>query len=187
MKVTKPIRNKEDINKLKLYFIKRKEYRNYLLLIIGFNTALRIIDILNLKFGDLYDYERGCFKNHITLREKKTGKYQEIYINDVIRDAFKLYNGMKKCPDDYIFANKQGEPISRVQAYRIIKGASEDINIEPVSCHSLRKTFGYYAWKHGAEPALLMQVYNHSSYEITKRYLGITQDDKDKLFDEVRI
>ena len=27
-----------------------------------------------------------------------------------------------------------------------------------------------------------MHIYNHSSYQITKRYLGIDQDDKDKLF-----
>lgn len=51
-----------------------------------------------------------------------------------------------------------------------------------ISCHSLRKTFGYQAWKEGAEPALLMAVFNHSSYNITKRYLCIDQDDKDELF-----
>ena len=42
----------------------------------------------------------------------------------------------------------------------------------------MRKTFGYYAWKYGTPPAVLMDIYNHSSYEITKRYLGIKQDDK---------
>ena len=50
------------------------------------------------------------------------------------------------------------------------------------NCHSMRKTFGYYAWKYGTQPAVLMDIYNHSSYEITKRYLGIKQDDKDSVF-----
>lgn len=27
-----------------------------------------------------------------------------------------------------------------------------------------------------------MDIYNHSSYAITKRYLGIEQDDKDDVF-----
>lgn len=27
-----------------------------------------------------------------------------------------------------------------------------------------------------------MVIYNHSSFQITKRYLGIEQDDKDRIF-----
>lgn len=46
----------------------------------------------------------------------------------------------------------------------------------------MRKTFGYHAWKQGIPPALLMDIYNHSSYRITKRYLGIEQDERDDIF-----
>ena len=57
---------------------------------------------------------------------------------------------------------------------------------EHISCHSLRKTFGYHAWKQSVPPAMLMDIYNHSSYQITKRYLGIDQDDKDQVFEKIR-
>ena len=46
----------------------------------------------------------------------------------------------------------------------------------------VRKTFGYHAWKNGTPPALLMDVYNHSSYEITQHYLGIEQDERDEIY-----
>ena len=34
----------------------------------------------------------------------------------------------------------------------------------------------------GRAPALLMDIYNHSSYGVTKKYLGIEQDERDSLF-----
>lgn len=48
-------------------------------------------------------------------------------------------------------------------------------------------SLGYHAWKQGVQPALLMDIYNHSSYETTKRYLGITQDERDDIFLSVHL
>lgn len=79
-------------------------------------------------------------------------------------------------------------PIDRVPAYRIIKEAATAAGLdEHVSCHSLRKTFGYFAWKQGVPPAMLMDIYNHSSYKITRRYLGIEQEDKDNVFKSIKL
>lgn len=38
------------------------------------------------------------------------------------------------------------------------------------------------AWKQGTPPALLMDIYNHSSYRITQHYLGISQDERDEIY-----
>lgn len=98
------------------------------------------------------------------------------------------YNIIVSNIDSIVFGGTKSnsEPISRHQAYRIIKKAAENVGLtEHISCHSLRKTFGYHAWKQGTQPALLMSIYNHSSYEITKRYLGISQDERDQVFMKV--
>ena len=77
----------------------------------------------------------------------------------------------------------RNKPLNRSQAYRIVKAAADKtIQDEHISCHSLRKTFGYYAWKNGTPPALLMDVYNHSSYDVTQHYLGIEQDERDEIY-----
>lgn len=66
-------------------------------------------------------------------------------------------------PEEYVFSKRTNpyKPLSRSQAYRIIKeDASHTTSEEAISCHSLRKTFGYYAWQEGVQPALLMNVFN---------------------------
>ena len=87
--------------------------------------------------------------------------------------------------DRYIFQSREGNNrhIDRTQAFHIIKNAAAELQLSgTISCHSLRKTFGYHAWKDGVPPALIMSIYNHSSLEITKRYLSVDQDDKDMVF-----
>lgn len=64
----------------------------------------------------------------------------------------------------------------------VCTAAEETVQDEHISCHSLRKTFGYHAWKNGTPPALLMDVYNHSSYKVTQHYLGIEQDERDEIY-----
>ena len=90
----------------------------------------------------------------------------------------------------YLKISRKGEnqPLTRFSVYSIIKKASQVLGFEDnISCHSLRKTFGYQAWKQGVQPALLMSIYNHSSYEITKRYLGISQDERDEVFRNIML
>lgn len=189
MSTTQPIRNPELLQNFKnFYQFQSPNPRNYTLCIMGLNTALRITDILNLKWKDIYDFEQKSFRPHLCVTEKKTGKRNIIAINHAVVDAMEtLLKELKKMPEkeDFIFSSRKGNnlPISRCQAYRIIKNAAYQTGMKQhISCHSLRKTFGYYAWQQGIPPALIMTIYNHSSYQITKRYLGIEQDDKDKVF-----
>ena len=73
--------------------------------------------------------------------------------------------------------------LSRVQAYRIVQAAGEGVGLtQKISCHSLRKTFGYHAWKDGVSPAVIMEIFNHSSLKITQRYLGVHQDDINNVY-----
>lgn len=41
--------------------------------------------------------------------------------------------------------------------------------------------------KKGVPPALLMELYNHSSYRVTKQYLGIEQEDKDRVYLDIQL
>ena len=193
MNYTEPIRDSKELKKFIEFYKKGKpDMRNYCLIVTGLNTALRISDILDLRWADVYDFDRKKIKEHIVIHEFKTGKGQTIAVNKNLSIGLNLFikDFEKLDEDDYIFESKksQGQPISRVQAYRIIKYAAQETLTDSsrISCHSLRKTFGYFAYKNGASPALLMSIYNHSSFEVTKRYLGINQDEKDSIYLSVK-
>lgn len=184
MAATEPIRDKKQLKELAEYYLKKGQIRNYTLIVMGAYTALRISDLLKLKWEDVYDEEKQTFRPHVTLIEQKTGKTKTVALNKQVIGALSqcyLYRKGK-----FIFANNRKEPkaISRVQAWRIIHAAVEAIGlIGKISCHSLRKTFGYHAWTSGSiSPVVIMDIYNHSNYETTRRYLGVAQDDLDEAY-----
>lgn len=192
MGTTQPIRDRQELQNFSTYYKDEKpNLRNYALVVLGLNTALRISDLLHLRWNDLYDFEKLCFRDHLLIKEQKTGKRNRIAINEKAREAMEMYfNERNPEEDEFIFSKRTTpyKPLSRSQAYRIIKDdANHTTSEEAVSCHSLRKTFGYFAWQEGVQPALLMDVFNHSSYAITKRYLGIEQDEKDLVYLNINI
>ena len=189
--ITEPIKDNKELQAfLNFYADKKPNLRNHCLIVFGLNTALRISDILNIKWNMIYDFENKKFIKRLTISEHKTGKINIIPINDNLSIALqKLFFKQNPQYNDYICTKSTDHtrPLSRTQAYRIIKTAADKCNITGnISCHSLRKTFGFFAWKQGTQPALLMAIYNHSSYNITKRYLGITQCEKDDIYMHIK-
>ena len=189
MSATKPIKEVQQIAEVKAYFLHSGHIRDYALFTVGINTALRISDILNLKWGDIYDFTSGTFFRHVCVREQKTGKQNCIPLNENAIEALsRLLAETKASGELYIFKSRKGinRPISRSRAYSIFSTVSFALSdVEKFSCHSLRKTFGYHAWKSGTSSVMLMTIYNHSSFSITKRYLGIDQQEKDLVYDSV--
>ena len=186
MAATEPIRNKQQLHDMAEYFRERGEFRNYALIVLGACTALRISDLLRLRWADVYDEVRNNFRTHIILTEQKTGKQKEIALSDQAAKALRIYLPHRR--GDYLFPSRNGadRPITRTQAWRIVHEAATAVGADGhISCHSLRKTLGYRGWVNGVSPVVLMEIYNHSSYEITKRYLGVTQDDVDKAYREI--
>ena len=186
MAATEPIRDKKHIREMANYYLKRGKLRNYLLIVMGVHTGLRISDLLRLTRGDVYDYGQNCFCSHIHLVEQKTGKVKTLALNKAVLTALSLcFKAQNGTAEDFLFQSRRKlrQPIGRTQAWRIVKGAALAVGLtHGIGCHSLRKSLGYHAWQLGVQPVLLMDIYNHSSFAVTKRYLGISQDEQDKVY-----
>ncbi len=214
MSTTYPIKNQNSLQVFKNYYVTVKPNpRNYTLIVLGLNTAFRISDLLQLKWKNVYDLSKMKFLEHISMTEQKTKKERTVAINQITLDALSNYFNQyfverpsrqlsRPCRHDfgslpagisgeaYLFPSAKNHllPITRIQAYRIIKEAALSAGLsQHISCHSLRKTFGYHAWQQGIPPAMLMELYNHSSYKTTKRYLCIEQDEKDDVYRKVQL
>ncbi|WP_016991701.1 site-specific integrase [Lysinibacillus boronitolerans] len=181
MKVVQPIRDLDLIKEI-AQFLKEKNERDYVLFAIGIYTGLRIADMLKLKVADVKD------KTHIEIHEGKTKKLKRIKLSPDLNRILKGYIAGKE-DKEYLFKSRQGNggPISRERAYAILKEAANEFRLKNIGCHSMRKTFGYFMYEStGHDVALLQELFNHSSPEITLRYIGINQDSHDKAIDTLK-
>lgn len=169
-----------------------KEYKFCLLITIGVFTGLRISDLLQLKFSQ---FETG--NDILTITEQKTKKQRRIKINTDLREIVeRVRNNMGVMElNTYIFQNKYGtKPIDKsyvnVKLKEILK--TYEIRLEGnASSHLFRKTLGNRVLKlnnySNESVILLMELFNHSSPSITKKYLGIKEKEIHDVYDSVRL
>lgn len=161
-------------------------YKMSLLIAVGCFWGLRISDILNLKWCDILD------KDVFTLVEKKTKKKRTIKINLQLKQHIQICHQyiQPQRIDEPILISQKGHVFSVQRINVILKELKVKyrINIKNFSCHSLRKTFGRQIFEQSgdnSEMALvkLMELFNHSSIMITKRYLGLRQEELLQAYD----
>ena len=183
MKLVQPIRDRKKIEDMKK-ILKAYCFRDHCLFILGINSGLRISDLRGLRISTVTDGEK--IKDRILLREQKTGKVKDFPIGASSAKAIKEYldSLLEYNLEDYLFKSRKGNaPISREQAWRIMSAAAKSVGItEAIGTHSLRKTFGYWAFKDGVDITRIQKLLNHSSPGITLAYIGITRDELDDVY-----
>lgn len=174
--LVEPIRSKEDIKRIIDFFHKRNWNKYAVIFELGINSGLRISDILGLKVRDVRD------KSKVRLREQKTGKVKFFQLKDQLRELLNDFC-YGKDDDSWLFPGRQNKKLDRSQVYRRINEAIHFLKIDAnVGTHTLRKTFGYHHYKQFHDIAVLQEIFNHTSPEVTKRYIGITQDEIDDTY-----
>jgi integrase len=183
MQTVQPIKDKEKIEAIKK-ILRATSLRNELLFVLGINTGLRISDILDIKVADLLT--KNGVVDRLELREKKTKKKRTIALSKKTYRLIERYLEKERPAVRYeepLFrSQKGGRSISRQHAYDILNKAARAVGItERIGTHSLRKTFGYFAYKQGIDLAMIQKLLNHSSQTETLRYIGITQEQMDEI------
>ncbi len=183
MEFVQPIRERKVIDRMKKV-LRSESMRDYVLFVLGINSGLRVSDLLGLKVMDVMD-DKGRVRDRITLREKKTGKTKDFPVSSTSSKALSEY--LETCNltgDGPLFPSRKGQgSITRIQAYRILNEAARVVGIKDrIGTHTLRKTFGYHAYKMGMDLSVIQKLLNHASPSITLSYIGITRDDLDNVY-----
>ena len=165
---------------------KDENYKMSLLIALGCFTGLRISDILALRWEQILSTEE------FSIIEKKTGKKRVLRLNSQLQQHIQeCYEHIQpiglKAP---ILVSQKGTVFTIQRINVILKEIKRKyrLKVKNFSCHSLRKTFGrqvYNMNSENSELALvkLMELFNHSSLAITKRYLGLRQEEILETYD----
>jgi integrase len=141
---------------------------------IGMNTALRSSDILEMKVSNI------DFKNKvIRIKEKKTKKENIIPFNrpQILerinqKQKFVLWNDKYKTNVSLMTINRR---------LKTIFGS-----VFHISSHSIRKSVANEVYLNsGKDIYSVMKFLNHSSILVTQKYLGIDQEQREQMFNQL--
>ncbi|MEJ3966576.1 tyrosine-type DNA invertase [Citrobacter braakii] len=145
--------------------------RDYCLILLGFRHGLRISELLSLRYQDM-DLEAG----RISIRRLKNG-FSTIHplAQDelvAIRNWTRVRSSWRGADiTDSLFLSRKGGPMSRQQAYRIVRSAGERAGtVTSTTPHMLRHACGYELAERGADTRLIQDYLGHRNIRHTVRY-----------------
>ena len=155
--------------------------RDFLMITMGCYFGLRISDLLSIKWKDVID------QDDLLIKESKTKKHRKITINEKVKEAIDYCSNELMSKDSfneyqYILVNRWGGQltISYINKRLKVLFIKYNVKVQNASSHTLRKTFGkrIFEMDNQSERSLiyLSEIFGHSSSSITRRYIGITQE-----------
>lgn len=180
----RPITTTENVLNIQDY-LRYKNYRDYMLFLIGVTTGYRAGDLVTLRVRDIKEALRrkeftiyeGKKMNTKNIREKNR-KPRTVELIPELAKILKEYIKDKR-DYEYLFQSRKGinKPIGVQAVSNIIKDAAEYFGLYDITAHSMRKTYAYKIYiESGRDIMAVKELLGHSSIEETKRYIGLDRE-----------
>lgn len=148
--------------------------RNYAIIETLYSCGLRISELTNLRFSNLY------FKEGFIRVEGKGSKQRLVPISDVaiqkIQDWIYYRNQIpiKKGNEEFLFVSSRGKAISRVTVFHYIKLYAEKMGLQKkISPHVFRHSFATHLLERGANIRVIQEMLGHEKITTTEIYTHI--------------
>jgi integrase len=168
---------------------------------------LKAKDLRNKDYIEITENKTGKkFRLKIqTEFKKELNEYLKDFNDEDYIIPSQKHRDILKVKENGVYVEKDNKssnsPISRVQAYRILNKIYEEAGLVKrnkknnklisgdYGCHTTRKTFGYWFYQlnkdsNKFDPISILQIiFNHSTRQMTLKYIGILQDDIDDMIE----
>jgi integrase/recombinase XerD len=156
---------------------KDEGHRNKAILETLYSCGIRVSELINLKFSDLY-FEEGFIRVI-----GKGNKERLVPVSPTVEKEIGIYtknirNHMKIQPgnENIVFLNRRGAQLTRVMIFTIIKNLTEIAGInKTISPHTFRHSFATHLLEGGANLRAIQEMLGHESITTTEIYTHLDQ------------
>jgi integrase/recombinase XerD len=156
---------------------KNEGHRNRAMLETLYSCGLRVSELVNLRFSDLF-FEEGFIrvigkgnKERLVPVSPSVEKEIGIYV-----DFYRKQQDAKPGNENIVFLNRRGAKLTRVMIFTIIKDLSEAIGLtKNISPHTFRHSFATHLIEGGANLRAIQEMLGHESITTTEIYTHLDQ------------
>lgn len=159
--------------------------RNRVMIIIIIYTGMRVFEAINLKISDIWRENHDgtdMFLLQITGKRAKNRivMIKAWHIQDLLREWLKIRENLSKTPENLLFCNQKGAPLSQAYIYQIVENLLLFANIRKpkMGAHMLRHSFATLLYARHKDLVLVQEALGHADLNTSKIY---THFDKDEL------
>lgn len=145
--------------------------RNYAIIETLYSCGLRVSELTNMRFIDLY-FDEGYIRV-----SGKGGKQRLVPISETAIKKIKSYLlhrnkiNVKKGSEDVLFLSARGTAISRITVFHYIKLYAQQAGIEKeISPHVFRHSFATHLLERGANIRVIQEMLGHENITTTEIY-----------------
>lgn len=169
----------EEIDRLidALDMSKTESHRNKAIIETLYSCGLRVSELVNLRFSDLF-FEEGFIRvigkgNKERLVPVSASVEKEI---SIYNDHIRRHQNIKKGDENVVFLNRRGGKLTRVMIFTIIKDLAERISLQKtISPHTFRHSFATHLLEGGANLRAIQEMLGHESITTTEIYTHLDQ------------
>jgi integrase/recombinase XerD len=156
---------------------KNEGHRNRAMLETLYSCGLRVSELVNLKFSDLF-FEEGFVRIL-----GKGNKERLVPVSPTVEHEIGIYQQfirrhqhIQPGNENIVFLNRRGAKLTRVMVFTIIKNLAHEIGLKKtISPHTFRHSFATHLLEGGANLRAIQEMLGHESITTTEIYTHLNQ------------